>query len=164
VEQPGIIRSASFALLGTYIIANVACVQHAANPGAVSPDNAHVADSVQAARTERSRTSASQVVTFAEAERGKYTRVEYMIQARFSGVEVTQNGGAFSIRIRGTSSFASSNAPLIIIDGANLTTADLGSVNPKDVVRIEIMKDSAAAFYGVRGANGVIVITTRRGA
>ena len=87
-----------------------------------------------------------------------------MIQARFSGVEVTQAGNAFSIKIRGAGSFASSNEPLIVIDGAVRTTADLASVNPKDVVRIEVMKDSAAAFYGVRGANGVIVITTRRGA
>jgi TonB-dependent SusC/RagA subfamily outer membrane receptor len=160
VKQPGIVRIASFALLSAYGIASVACVQRAANPAGASPVNA--ADA-QAARTEVSRTSASQVVTFAEAERGKYSRVEFMIQARFSGVQVTQNGNAFSIRIRGTGSFASSNEPLVIIDGANFTTADLGSVNPKDVVRIEVMKDSAAALYGVRGANGVIVITTRRG-
>ena len=164
MEQRGIVRTASVALLATYITASVACVQRGANSGGVSPDNAHVADSVQAARTERSRSSASQVVSFAEAERAKYTRVEYMIQARFSGVEVIQNGSAFSIKIRGTGSFASSNAPLVVIDGAVLSVADLGSVNPKDVVRIEVMKDSAAAFYGVRGANGVIVITTRRGA
>src|SRR5215471_10405556 len=162
MEQAGIVRTASFAL-GAYILASVACVQHAANPAA-SPENARVADSVQAARAERGRSSASQVVAFEEAERSKYTRVEYMIQARFSGVQVTQNGNAFSIKIRGAGSFASSNEPLIIVDGAVRTTADLVSVNPKDVVRIEVMKDSAAAFYGVRGANGVIVITTRRSA
>ena len=162
MEQLGIVRTASFALVGTYIIASVACIQRA-NPGAISPENARATESVQA-RSEGGRTSASQVVAFTEAERGKYTRVEHMIQARFSGVQVTQNGNAFQIRIRGIGSFASSNEPLIIVDGAFLTPADLGAVNPKDVVRIEVMKDSAAALYGVRGANGVIVITTLGGA
>jgi len=142
---------------------SVACVQRAANPGAVSPDNARVADSARAARTERGSSSGSQVVTFGEAERTKYSRVEFMIQARFPVVQVTQSGSTFSIRFRGMSSFVSSNEPLIIVDGANLTTADLGGVNPKDVQRIEVLRDSAAAVYGVRGANGVIVITTQRG-
>ena len=146
-----------FALLGAYLIASVACVQHAANPGGASPQNRSGADSVQAARS-----SGSQVATFTETERLKYSRVEHMIQARFPSVEVMQNGGAFSIRIRGAASFSSGTAPLILVDGAVFTSADLGSVNPKDVVRLEVLKDSAAAIYGVRGANGVIVITTGR--
>ena len=163
MEQPRIVRTASFALLGAYVIASVACAKPAGNHGAASPQNPRAADSVQAAGTERGRSTGSQVVTFSEAERLKYSRVEYMIQARFPGVEVTQNGGAFVIKIRGTNSFSSSNAPLILVDGATFASTDLGSVNPKDVVRIEVMKDSAAAFYGVRGGNGVIVITTGRG-
>src|SRR5262249_31800617 len=139
VEQPRIIRTASFALLGAYVIASVACVPHAANPDAASPQNPRAADSVQAAGT--SRSSGSQVAAFTEAERLKYSRVEHMIQDRFPGVEVIENGGTFSIKIRGTGSFASSTAPLILVDGAVFTPAALSSVNPKDVVRIEVMKD-----------------------
>jgi TonB-dependent SusC/RagA subfamily outer membrane receptor len=157
------IKTPSFALLSAYVIASVACVQHAANPGAASPENPSAADSVQSAGTPRGRSSGAQVATFSDAERLKYSRVEYMIHDRFPSVEVRQNGGTFLITIRGTGSFAASTAPLILVDGATFTSADLGSVNPKDVVRIEVLKDSAAAAYGVRGANGVIVITTRRG-
>jgi len=102
-------------------------------------------------------------VTFDDAERARFTRVEQMIQARFSGVQVLPSGGNFTIQIRGTGSFGSGNEPLVVIDGATRTVRDLGSVHPREVMRIEVMKDAAASFYGSRGANGVIVITTRRG-
>lgn len=84
-----------------------------------------------------------------------------MIQAHFAGVQVTQQGGNYTIQIRGVGSFGSSNEPLVIVDGATRTVADLGRVSPLDVQRIEVFKDAAASFYGSRGANGVIVITTR---
>lgn len=84
-----------------------------------------------------------------------------MIQANFSVITVTPKGSGFSIQSRGSGSFASSNEPLVIIDGASRTTADLRGISPKEVERIEIVKDAAASFYRVRGANGVIVITTR---
>jgi TonB-dependent SusC/RagA subfamily outer membrane receptor len=103
------------------------------------------------------------VVDFEEAERSRFTRVEQMIQARFSGVQVFPKGGGYTIQIRGTGSFGSSNEPLVIIDGASRSTADLGAIDPRDVERIAVVKDAAASFYGVRGANGVIMITTRRG-
>jgi len=82
---------------------------------------------------------------------------------RFSGVQVTPKGGGFAIQIRGTGSFASNNEPLVIVDGATRSTSDLGRIDPRDVERIEVVKDAAASFYGVRGANGVILIKTRRG-
>jgi TonB-dependent SusC/RagA subfamily outer membrane receptor len=162
MQQHGVYRNVRFAVLGAHLIAGTACFRHSADPDAVI-ENAESADSARSARTDRRRSSATQMVVFEESERTRFTRVELMIQARFSGVQVVQNGGAFTIKIRGTGSFASSNEPLIIIDGATRSTGDLGSVSPKDVLRIEIMKDAAASFYGLRGANGVIVITTRRG-
>jgi len=85
-----------------------------------------------------------------------------MIQAKFSGVQVISLGGSYTIRIRGSGSFTSGNDPLVIIDGASRSTSDLRSISPVDVKRIEIVKDGAGSFYGSRGANGVIIITTGR--
>lgn len=86
-----------------------------------------------------------------------------MIQGRVAGVTVTsQSGDAAAnskIRIRGNNSINGDNSPLYIIDGV-----PMGSFNPNDVESIEILKDaSATAIYGSRGANGVVLITTKRG-
>ena len=92
-----------------------------------------------------------------------------------------QPGGATTVRIRGSSSIRSGNQPLFVVDGVPLsggsarpggTGGDFGSdggnplsfINPNDIANIEILKDaSATAIYGSRGANGVILITTKRG-
>lgn len=139
-----------------------ACHRQPATGGDVEPANARAEDSTRSALAERSRSSATQAVDFDESERTRFTRVEQMIQARFSGVQVIQKGSGYSIQIRGTGSFGSSNEPLVVIDGASRSVADLRGINPRDVERIEVMKDAAASYYGVRGANGVIVIKTRR--
>jgi TonB-linked SusC/RagA family outer membrane protein len=95
------------------------------------------------------------------------TRPDQMIQGRASGVQVTQTssapGGNISIRIRGTNSINSSNEPLFVVDGFP-GAGDLNTINPSDIESIEILKDaSATAIYGSRGANGVVLITTRKG-
>jgi TonB-dependent SusC/RagA subfamily outer membrane receptor len=146
------------ATLGAGLTPSAACHRRPPNDA----ERARPADSARSAVAERSRSSATQAVDFDEVERSRFTRVELMIQAHFSGVQVTPRGNGFAIQIRGTGSFGSSNDPLVVIDGASRTTADLGAVNPRDVERIEVVKDAAASFYGVRGANGVIVIKTRR--
>jgi TonB-linked SusC/RagA family outer membrane protein len=92
---------------------------------------------------------------------------EQILQGRAAGVVVTQNssepGSGASIRIRGTNSIGSSNEPLFVIDG--FAGADnLSSINPNDIENIEVLKDaSATAIYGARGANGVVIVTTKRG-
>ena len=149
------------AMLATHLVAMAGCFRHSGQPDVGSTTQAS-SDSARAANQERSRSSATQAVTFDDAERARFTRVEQMIQARFSGVQVIPNGGNFTIQIRGTGSFGSGNEPLVVIDGATRTVRDLSSVHPREVMRIEVMKDAAASFYGARGANGVIVITTRR--
>src|SRR5262245_36457318 len=149
-------------MLATYLVAMTGCFRHAAQRDGGSATQAS-SDSARSANQERSRSSATQAVTFDDAERSRFTRVEQMIQARFSGVQVTPKGGGFAIQIRGTGSLSLSNEPLVVIDGALRTVQDLGTVHPRDVMRIEVMKDAAASFYGSRGANGVILITTRRG-
>ena len=74
-----------------------------------------------------------------------------------AGVEVVGT----SIRIRGERSINSSNEPLIIVDG--METSDISDISPEEVQTIDVLKDaSTTALYGSRGANGVILITTRR--
>jgi len=87
------------------------------------------------------------------------------LQGKVSGLRVNTEGGApgtgSSISVRGIATFASDNAPLVIIDGL---PGNGNNVNPADVQSIEILKDaSACAIYGARGANGVIIITTNQG-
>jgi len=93
--------------------------------------------------------------------------VEEILQGRVSGVTVMPApGGGFQLRIRGASTFNGSNEPLILIDGVPLAKGYRGSipVSPYDIDSIKVLKNATdLAFYGVRGANGVILITTKRG-
>ena len=111
------------------------------------------------------------------------TTFDQALQGRAAGVQVTQlsgkPGAETSIRIRGTSSINAGNEPLYVVDGmlissdgADISTGvtrgprigALASINPNDIESIEILKDaSATAIYGSRGANGVVLITTKRG-
>lgn len=149
------------AVFATCLVASMACAGRTP-PTEDDLARAHAADSTRSVRAEQSRSSATQGIDFNESERSRYTRVEQML-SRFSGVQVTPRGGGFTVQIRGTGSFGSSNEPLVIVDGATRTLSDLARTSPKEVVRIEVVKDAAASFYGARGANGVIVIRTRRG-
>ena len=121
---------------------------------------------------------------------GAISSVDQAMQGRIAGVQVTQAsnepGGGLSIRIRGASSVNAGNEPLYVIDGlpidnsegitgsgtsavaevgANLNAKNpLNALNPNDIQSIEILKDaSATAIYGSRGANGVVLITTKKG-
>lgn len=97
---------------------------------------------------------------------GVVTNTAQLLKGRAAGVLVRQNsgepGGGISIRVRGASSISSNNEPLYVIDGFQ---TDLGNqINPNDIQSIEILKDAAAtAIYGARGANGVVLISTKKG-
>lgn len=93
-------------------------------------------------------------------------RVDQALQGRTSGVYVLNTdgspGGNTMIRIRGLNSINGGNQPLVVIDG--LQGGNLNALNPNDIESIEILKDaSATAIYGSRGANGVILVTTKLG-
>lgn len=94
--------------------------------------------------------------------------VEGLLQGRAAGLQVinaSQDPASGSIvRIRGGSSLRGSNSPLVVVDGFPLGDAgNLKQINPEDIVSVEILKDaSSSAIYGSRGANGVLVITTRK--
>lgn len=97
------------------------------------------------------------------------------LQARVAGVQINQNsgspGGNISVRIRGTNSINGSSEPLYVIDGIQVSNgggitdvSPLSTINPNDIESVEVLKDaSASAIYGARAANGVILITTKRG-
>ncbi|WP_136464968.1 TonB-dependent receptor [Flagellimonas onchidii] len=97
------------------------------------------------------------------------TSVEQAIAGQLPGVEITQNTGepgtANGITIRGTSTITAGTQPLIVVDGLALSeTTSLNTINPNDIASVEVLKDAAsAAIYGSRGANGVIIITTKSG-
>ena len=111
---------------------------------------------------------------------------EQLIQGRAAGVQITsasgEPGAGVNVRIRGTSSVRSNNNPLFVVDGVPLAGGDAASggsdagfgtsaprnplnfLNPSDIASIDILKDaSATAIYGSRGANGVVIITTKKG-
>lgn len=97
------------------------------------------------------------------------------LQSRVAGVQVTQNsaapGGNISVRVRGTNSISGSSEPLYVVDGVPISNSggitdisSLSTINPNDIASVEVLKDaSATAIYGARGANGVVLITTKRG-
>lgn len=90
----------------------------------------------------------------------------YSIEGKAAGVQVVRSSGqpqaGFSIRIRGTSSITAGSDPLYIVDGVPME--GIGDINPSDIENITILKDaSSAAIYGNRGANGVVLVTTKRG-
>ncbi|GHT56165.1 SusC/RagA family TonB-linked outer membrane protein [Bacteroidia bacterium] len=108
-------------------------------------------------------------------QRSVPTSLDQVLQGRAAGVQISPSSGmpgaASSVRIRGTSSINSSNEPIYVVDGviiqqndANMNSNILSSINPSDIVSIDILKDaSATAIYGSRASNGVIIVTTRRG-
>jgi TonB-linked SusC/RagA family outer membrane protein len=97
------------------------------------------------------------------------SRVDQALQGRAAGVQVTQTSGApgagTSIRVRGGNSITGSNEPLWVIDGIIVgTNFNLNNINSNDIQSIEILKDaSSIAIYGSRGANGVVLVTTKSG-
>lgn len=121
-----------------------------------------------------------------ELKAGGSTDVAHGLQGKIAGVDVKQSDGSpgagVSITVRGANSFTTSSQPLYIVDGVpygtdpngtpgsdansgnNQQTSPLTMINPNDIEKIEVLKDaSATAIYGSRGANGVVIITTRKG-
>lgn len=134
---------------------------------------------------ESERTGSISKITAKDIEKQPVSNVLATMQGRMAGVDITQDGGTagggFQIKIRGLNSLRENgNEPLYIIDGvpyssetigySNTTsgvptpTSPLNSINPNDIESIEVLKDAdATAIYGSRGANGVVLITTKKG-
>lgn len=138
--------------------------------------------------TQRAQDATGSVVAIGSKDfnRGVIASPEQLLQGRAAGIQITpasgEPGAGVNIRIRGTTSVRSNNNPLFVVDGVPLDGGDvsdggrdlgggtssarnpLNFLNPDDIENISVLKDaSSAAIYGARGANGVVLITTRRG-
>jgi len=116
-------------------------------------------------QTRRDMTGAISSANDLQMSAQTHSRVEEMMVGRFAGVDVTNVGGNYQIRIRGNRSIMGNNDPLVVVDGVVLTegVSALSMISPSDVARIDVLKDAAStAMYGSRGANGVILIKLRR--
>ena len=92
--------------------------------------------------------------------------IENTLDGRVSGVTVTRTDGGIAVRVRGATSFNSDAQPLYVVDGMPVTAGPggaLSGISPSDIASIRVLKDAAdLTMYGSRGANGVVVITTKR--
>jgi TonB-dependent SusC/RagA subfamily outer membrane receptor len=107
------------------------------------------------------------MVTAADMEQNTGEPIEQVLQAKVPGVLITRTAdGGIAVEIRGTSSFYSSNGPLYVIDEVPIQPGPGGALtglNPHDIESIKVLKDPAdIGIYGMRGANGVIVIKTKK--
>lgn len=110
-------------------------------------------------------TGAITSVNAKDLKQGLVTSAEQLLQGKIAGLSVTQASSdpttGSSLRLRGGTSLSASNSPLIVVDG--IPGVDFNSVQPNEILSIDVLKDaSAAAIYGSRGANGVIIVTTSR--
>ena len=107
-------------------------------------------------------------ITNEDVQNDANVHVEQLLRGRVAGVEVIEYpGGGFSVRIRGKSSIMGGTEPLYVVDGMPILNSNgtgLSWLNIRDVQKIEVLKDvSGTSLYGSRGANGVVLITTKRG-
>lgn len=110
-------------------------------------------------------TGAITSVNSEELKKGVISSTEQLLQGKIAGLTVIQGTGdpasGASLRLRGGTSLSASNGPLIVVDG--IPGVDFNAIHPSEIVSIDVLKDaSAAAIYGSRGANGVIIVTTNR--
>ena len=161
-----------------------ASVEIALNPHAMMLDA--VVATGYGTQSRRDATGSVVAITEQDFNKGVISSPEQLLHGRMAGVQVTmasgEPGAGANIRIRGTSSVRAANQPLFVVDGVPLTGGpaqpggpDYGAgtqsprnplafLNPDDIENISILKDaSAAAIYGSRGSNGVVLITTKRG-
>ena len=113
-------------------------------------------------------TGAVGVVNMDKVKSDASLSVDQMLQGRVAGMEITSAGGepgeGMSIRVRGTRSINASNDPLIVLDGVVDAVDSFSDINPEDIKSVSVLKDaSSTALYGSRGANGVILVTTKGG-
>jgi TonB-dependent SusC/RagA subfamily outer membrane receptor len=149
------------------VLAPAACQSY---QPASSASPAHLVDSVAVGYGNQARRDVTGAVSSLSGDvalRNSPTSVADMLDARFPGVEVRRlAAGGMSVRIRGVRTFNGDGEPLYVVDGIPQHPRAAGAINdidPRDVQSIEVLKDAGStAVYGARGANGVILITTKR--
>lgn len=153
-----------------FLAAGLVGLTAACGPRRVASETAPRSDSVSVGYGSQSRrdlTGAVGTISEHDIDSHRASRIEELLN-RIPGVTVTRiSGGEYSVRIRGSQSFHGSNEPLFVVDGVPLASFGGGmsvvaGIPPGDIARIDVLKDAAAAIYGSQGANGVILITTKR--
>lgn len=139
---------------GLVVALTFGCIGNVPPPGSDMPDPSPT------------RPLVGTTVTSEDLDRSPGQPIERVLQARVAGVMITRTpDGGISVRIRGATTINGSTEPLYVIDGLAIQPGPGGSlvgINPHDIASIEVLKDAASlAFYGVRGANGVILIKTK---
>ena len=155
-SQPSSRRVALFlTLLAAVLVGSLAACARSDSVSQTEPEAARAADTLTAS-----------ALTSGEVKKRPQESVATLLQARTTGADVTVNpDGSISVRIRGAASFYSNTAPLYVVDGTPMEPDPRGvltGINPHDIESIEVLKPPATTIYGVRGANGVIVIKTKR--
>lgn len=151
-------------------LAALACLTAAGCSRAEGPGNAPLPQQVPVAFGSQARDEITGSVGSVAADalnNRQYSSVEDMLAGRVPGVQVSRSAGGISVRIRGSNSLRGGGDPLYIVDGVAAMLGRGGttlSIDTNSIASIEVLKDAAAAsMYGSRGANGVVVITTKRG-
>ncbi len=149
---------------GVTVASLAGCTHRSLVPAEPAP-----AEKVKVGFGEQSREQIGGAVQSAKADQlsdVKTSRVEGLLEGRFPGVHVVRTpAGGFLIRVRGASTILGNQGPLYVVDGIPVEVdPQLGVdwLNPADIARIDVLKDAPeTTMYGVRGANGVILITTK---
>lgn len=150
--------------LGALLIALPACATTAPSARGLTAEPVMVGYGMQ---DRRAVTGAISILTEEQISSVPHKQLWDVLQGRVPGLQVihTPNGGV-SLRIRGQNSIVGRSEPLLVVDGLPIAwnvTGALAGINPADVARIDVLKDGAStAIFGSRGANGVILITTKR--
>ena len=142
-------QPATLALLPTPLPLNVRLTREAPSSAAAEP-----------------RTTSPDDISLAESAR--YGRIQDLLAARASALDVRPSGnGRFALFVRGRTALSDRREPLVVIDGMQFTQNGaevLAGLTPRDVKRVEVLRDAAATgIYGTRGADGVVLVTTRHG-
>jgi TonB-dependent starch-binding outer membrane protein SusC len=157
-------RAATAALATLLTAAGAACHARAgqAGPARGPVDSVNVGYGAQARGTVAGAVAS---LDSADIDAQRVVFVEELLLGRLPGVEVRRTSGGVRVRIRGATSFHGPTDPLFVVDGMPLRWGidnPLAGINPGDVARIDVLKDAAASIYGSQGANGVILVTTKR--
>lgn len=155
-------------LQGVALIAGMlsaACVHGGPGPQGPDPDTMGAGYSSREPRNEQ--TGAVETILIQDKDRHRYSSIEQLLQGRVAGLEVLRGNDGIHLRIRGQTSIHMSSDPLVVIDGIMVEQGQMqnafSAITVDAVARIDVLKDAGStAIYGVRGANGVILISTRR--
>lgn len=161
-EEGWIIMTRQLAALA--VLFSAAC---SSNPAPRSPAEGEGVAVGYGVQDERHFAGSATSIKSDDIERMQFARIEDLIRASVPGVQIIGQGARMSIRLRGPSTIIGNTEPLIVVDGVPLLqgtgVGGLATISPRDVARIDVLRDAGStAIYGSRGANGVIIITTRR--